>query len=428
MMKDALHVVHPRAAGLDIHKMEITATVRVCDGPGGPVCETKAFSALPDGLEALVAWLTSHDVSAAAMEGTGIYWRAPWDRVRDAGIEVQLLHAQHVKQLRGRKTDVEDSRWLARVCQFGLGRPSVVPDRQFHALRSMNRHRRSLVEERARVRNRAQKTIDRAGIRIGGIISDVFGVNGRIMLEGLVAGDSREDILSRLSAHVSGKLAALGSVLSLSLADWERAMLADQMAAEAALQGRLHAVETAMLERLQAHADTLDLLQTIPGIDRLAAASMLAEIGPDMSVFGSAHAFAAWAGLSPGNHESAGKRRRSATRKGSRHLRTAFVEAAHGAVRTRNCQFEGFYRNVAARRGSKRAIVATAHKMARILYVMLRDRVPYRDPGTDYEALLVGRNAPRWLRQLDRFGILQPMGDGTLRVNWNARDAAMQRN
>ena len=172
-------------------------------------------------------------------------------------------------------------------------------------------------------------------------------------------------------------------------------MLADQMAAEAALQARLNAVETAMLERLDAQGDTLDLLQTIPGIDRLAAASMLAEIGPDMSVFGSANAFAARAGLSPGINESVGKRRRSATRKGSRHLHTAFVEAAQGAVRTHNCHFEGFYRNVAARPGSKRAIVPTAHKMARILYVMLRDRVPYRDFGTDHEALLVGRNAPR---------------------------------
>ena len=157
--------------------------------------------------------------------------------------------------------------------------------------------------------------------------------------------------------------------------------------------------------------------------DGIAAASMLAEIGPDMSVFGSAHAFAAWAGLSPGNNESSGKRRRSAIRKGSRHLRAAFVEAAHGAVRTPNFQFEGFYRNVAARRGSKRAIVANAHKMARILFVMPRDR----DSGTNHEALLGGRNTSRWLRQLDRFGNLEPMGDGTLRVNWNARDAAMQR-
>ena len=194
-------------------------------------------------------------------------------------------------------------------------------------------------------------------------------------------------------------------------------MLADQMAAEAALQERLNAFETPMPERLEAHGETLDLLQTIPGIDRLAAASMLAEIGPDMSVCGSARAFAAWAGVSPRNHESVGKRRRSATRKGSRHLRAAFVEAAHGAVRTRNCQFEGFCRNVAARRESKRAIVTTAHKMARIVYVLLCDRVPYRHPGTDYEALPVGRNAPRRLRQLDRFGILEPMGNSTLRVN-----------
>ena len=274
MTKDALHVVHPRAAGLDIYKMEIMATVRLCDGPGNPVCEMKAFSALPEGLEALTAWLTSHDVAAAAMEGTGIYWRAPWDRLRDAGIEVLLLHAQHVKQLRGRKTDVENSRRLARVCPSGLGRPSGV-------------------QERARLRNRVQKTIDRAGIRIVGIISDVFGVNGRIMLAGLIDGDPREAILSRLSSHVRGKLAALGSALSLSLADWERALLADLMTAEAALQGRLIAVETAMLERLKAHAETLDLLQTIPGIDRLAVASLLAELGPDTSVFRSAHAFAA---------------------------------------------------------------------------------------------------------------------------------------
>ena len=215
------------------------------------------------------------------------------------------------------------------------------------------------------MRNRTQKTMDRIGIRIGGTISDVFCVDGRIMLEGLIAGDPREDILSRLSAHVSGELAALGS--ALSLADWERAMLADQMTAEAALQERLHAFETTMLKRLEAHADTLDLLQTIPGIDRKAAPSKLAEIGPDMSVFGSAHAFAASVGLSPGNNQSAGKRRRSVTRNGSRHLRAAFAEAAQGAVCTRNCQFEGFYRNVAARRRSKRAIVATAHKMARFL-------------------------------------------------------------
>ena len=253
-----------------------------------------------------------------------------------------------MKQLRGRKTDVEDSRWLARVCQFGLGRPSLVPDQTFLALRSLSRHRHSLVQERARVRNRVQKVIDRAGVRIGGIISDVFGVNGRIMLDGLIAGDPREVILGRLSHHVRGKLVALGSALSFALADWERTLLQDLVSAEAGLQTRLQAIEANMLERLEPHREALEILQTMPGIDRVAAASVLAETGPDMSVFGSAQAFTVWAGLSPGNNQTAGKRRHGATRKGSRHLRATLVEAAHAAARTSNCQFAGFTRNILA--------------------------------------------------------------------------------
>ena len=148
MVKDVLHAVHPRAAGFEVHRMEITATVRLCDGPGEPVCETGSFRALPPGLEELAGWLVGHAVSAAAMEGTG--WRAPWDRLIEAGIEAQLLHAQHVKKLRGRKTDIEDRSWLARACPFGLDCPSLVPDRAFLASGSLSRHRRSLVQVRAR--------------------------------------------------------------------------------------------------------------------------------------------------------------------------------------------------------------------------------------------------------------------------------------
>ena len=239
------------------------------------------------------------------------------------------------------------------------------------------------------MRNRAQKVIDRAGVRIGGIISDVFGVNGRIMLDGLIAGYSREAILCRRSHQVSGKLAALGSALSFTLADWERELLQDLVSAEAGLRNRLQAVEAMMRERLEPDRKALEMLQTMPGLDRLAAASILAGAGPDMSVFGSARAFAAWAGLSPDNNQTADKCRHGATRKGSRHLRATLVEAAHAVARTRNCQFVGFKTSVAARRGRKRALVANAHKMARILHVMLRDRAPYRDPGTGYAALMV---------------------------------------
>ena len=214
---------------------------------------------------------------------------------------------------------------------------------------------------------------------------------------------------------------------SFTLADWERALLQDLVSAEAGLRNRLQAVEAMMLERVEPHREALEILQMMPGIDRVAAASILAETGPDMIVFGSAQAFAAWAGLSPGNNKTAGKRRHGAIRKGPRHLRDSLVEAAHAAPSTRNCQFAGFTRSIAARRGSKRALVATAHEIARILYVMLRDRAPYRDPGTDYEALMVNRNAARRLRQLGQFGILDPRADGSLRVNWDTLKAAPKR-
>ena len=188
MLNDDLHVVHARAAGLDVHKLEITATVRLCATPRSePICETRTFSALASGLDALVAWLTGHGVEAAALEGTGVYWQAPWRALTAAGIEAQLLHAQHVRQLRGRKTDIEDSRWLARVCQFGLGQPSFVPDEAFCDLRNLVRHRRTLVAQRSQTRNRVQKVLDRSGIRIGGVLSDIFGLNGRRILDGLVA-------------------------------------------------------------------------------------------------------------------------------------------------------------------------------------------------------------------------------------------------
>ena len=424
MITDTLHVVHPRAAGIDVHKHQLTATVRVASGAGEPECETREFSALGPGLDALAAWLTSHGIEAAAMEGTGVYWRAPLDRLHEDGIEVQLLHAHQVKQLRGRKTDIEDSRWLARVCQFGLGRPSMVPDREFHGLRMLSRHRQRLVQERSRVRNRIQKVIDGAGVRVGGILSDVFGKNGRIILEGLVEGDDPRDILRRLTRHVSAKIEHLGDALSMELQDWERVILADLMDAERLVNARIGALDKEILKRLEPYEPILEILQTMPGIDRTAAAAILAETGPDMTVFPSAQAFAAWAGLAPGNNMSAGKRRASATRRGSRFLRSLLVEAAHGASRTKNCQFATFRSTLTARRGYKRAIVATAHKIARALYVMVRDQVPYRDPGTDYEALLVDRNAPRWLRQLAQFGLLQEQGNGTFRVNWQARSTA----
>ena len=415
MLKDDLHV-HARAAGLDVHKMEITATVRLSEAAGAPVCETRRFDALASGLSALAEWLAGHRVEAASMEATGVYWEAPFDALADAGIEVQLLNAQQVRQLRDRKTDIEDSRWLARVCQFGLGTPSFVPARE---LRVLCRHRRTLVAQRSRVRNRAAKVIDRSGARIGGVITDIFGMNGRRILDGLVDRLDREAILGSPVRHVRGKLERLGDALTMSLRDADRVVLADLLDEHDDLDRRIADLDRHLDEGMAGHDRRRRLLETIPGIDRVSAIAILVEASPDpVAVFGSARRLAAWAGVCPGNRESAGKRKVARTQPGARHLRTVLIACAHGAARTRNCQFHSYHKALLVRRGYKCAIVATAHKLARAVYAVLRDGQPCRDPEVDHEALVVRRNAPRWLAQLAEFGILESREDGTLAVDW----------
>ena len=417
MLNDELHVVHARAAGLDVHKMEITATVRLCEGGGEPLRETRRFDALAPGLAALADWLRDHRVAAAAMEATGVYWETPFDALAAAGVEVQLLNARQVKQLRGRKTDVEDSRWLARVCQFGLGTPSFVPPRAFRELRVLCRYRNTLVGQRSRARNRVAKVIDRGGVRVGGVLSDIFGRNGRAILDGLAAGDDPDAILGALSRHVRDKLDRLGDALAMTLRDVDRAILADLLAEHDAVDRRLADLGRHIDAGLAGHDRERDLLQTIPGIDRVAAAAILAEAGPDPArVFGSAARFAAWAGVCPGNDESAGKRRNARTRAGANHLRRVLIGCAHGAARTKGCQFHARHQALKIRRGYKRAVVATAHQLARTVFAVLRDGQPYRDPEVDYEALVVRRNAPRWLAKLREFGVLEQRPDGTLAV------------
>ena len=218
MCTDDMHVVCARAAGLDVHKMHVTATVRLCEaGSGAARTATREFSALPDGLRAMTEWLCGHGVTAAAMEGTGVYWKAPLEALEDAGIQADLHHAQQVKQIRGKKTDVNDSLWLARICQFGLALPSYVPPRLFRQLRQLTRYRRKLVDERSRARNRVHKTLDHDGMRLGGVLSDIFGVNGRRILDGLVAGHSPRYILANLTHHVAAKLAPLTQALAATL-------------------------------------------------------------------------------------------------------------------------------------------------------------------------------------------------------------------
>ena len=401
-------VVCPRAAGLDVHKMCITAAVRLCEAGGGPArTAVREFSALPDGLRAMTDWLRGHGVTAAAMEGTGVYWKAPFEALEEAGIHADLLHAQHVRQIRGKKTDTNDSLWLARICQFGLALPSYVPPRLFRQLRQLTRYRRRVVAERSRARNRVHKTLDHDGLRLGGILSDIFGVNGRRVLDGLVAERSPRCILAGLTGHVQAKLAPLAQALAATLDPLALFRLQMQVEAVDRADAALAALDTRIRTALADYQRPLRLLQTIPGIDLGSACTILVEIGPDLGAFREARHLGSWAGVAPGNNTSAGKRRSGRARAGNPTLRATLAECAHAAARTTGSQFHGYHRALAARLGYKRAILATAHKLLRVIHAVLRDDRPYIDPGIDYERLVVARNAPRWIRMLAQHGFLE---------------------
>ena len=402
---ETLNVIHARAAGLDVHKMQITATVLIALPGSQPRSTTRTFSALPSGVRALVGWLVGEEVTAAVLEATGIYWEAPYEALEEAGMEPILVQAQHVKQIKGRKTDVADSVWLARICQFGLGSPSMIPPPLFRRLRKVSRLRRQLIRDRASLRNRIHKILDATGPRIGGVLSDAFGVNGMRILEGIVAGKPTEEILNSLSPHVRHRLKDLRDALAVQLDDTSRFLIHDLLDAYNQATKRLARYDARLDEELSDFREQIDLLMTIPGIDHYSACAIIIEIGPDILIFPSRRHCAAWAGLCPGNNESAGKRRVSRTRRGNTTLREVLVECAHGAAHTSDCQFEGFSKALTVRRGRKRAIVATASKMLRVIYAVLKSGKPYQDPHTDYEAKMVLRNAPRWITMLQKHAL-----------------------
>ena len=340
------------------------------------------------------------------MEGTGVYWKVPFEALEDAGIHAELFHAQHVKQIRGKKTDVNDSLWLARICQFGLALPSYVPPRQFRQLRQLTRYRRTLVAERSRTRNRVHKTLDHDGLRLGGILSDIYGVNGRRILDGLVAGRPPGRILADLTTHVQAKLEPLAQALAPPSTRSRCSSCRCRSRSSTGPTPPSPCWIPASEPNWPSTSAPCGCLQTIPGIDFGSACTILVEIGPDLGAFREARHLGAWAGVAPGNNTSAGKRRSGRARKGNPTLRATLAECAHGAVRTKRSQFYNYHRALAGRIGYKRAILATAHKLLRVTHAVLRHDRPYTDPGIDYQQLVVERNAPRWLRMLRQYGFL----------------------
>lgn len=389
-------------AGLDVHRRQVVSTV-IREGSK----EAREYGTFHRELQELAHWLQREQVELAVMESTGIYWKAIYAALEDAGIETRVVNARHVKQVPGRKTDVQDSEWLAELARCGLLRSSFIPPRDLRELRLLTRYRRKLTGMLAAEKNRLHKVLDDAGIRLGCVVSDIDGISARAMVEALIRGGSTpEQMAEKALGRLQKKRDALQLALEGEISDRHRLVLKKILLHVKWLQRQIVTIDGQIVAAMKPYQEEWKLLQTIPGFDILSAAMLLAEIGVDMGRFAGRDRLCSWAGMCPGNQESAGKRNSGRTRKGNAYVRSLLCEAANSARKTQS-QFQGLYKGLVIRRGHKRAIVAVGHKILQVVYVLLSRKEPYRDPEIDYEALVVHRNAPRWLDALHKYGYLE---------------------
>jgi len=374
-------VVHDRCCGLDVHKKSITACLLTPEGK-----ETLTFSTMTDDLFRMAQWLQERGCTHVAMESTGVYWKPPYNVLELHEFEqVLVVNAQHMKAIPGRKTDVKDAEWIADLLKHGLLKGSYIPSREQREQRELVRYRKSLVQERTREVNRLQKVLEGANIKLSSVATNVLGVSGRAMLDALVAGTESPEVLAELAkGRLKDKKGHLIQALHGLLGEHQKMMIRTQLGHIDYLDGQIAELDKKIEEQMHPFEADLERLDSIPGIGRTTAEAILAEIGTKMDRFPSAAHLCAWAGVAPGNHESAGKRKSGRTTQGNPALRYTLVEAARAAARTKNTYLSAQYHRIAARRGANRAAVAVAHTILTIIFYMLTRQEDYHDLGADY--------------------------------------------
>jgi transposase len=400
-----MDTVVERCAGLDVHQASVTACVRFPKERGGREQVTETFGTTTAGLITLRDWLASFGVTLVGMESTGVYWRPVFYMLED-DFECWLLNAQHLHNVPGRKTDVADAAWICQLVEHGLVRPSFVPPKPIRELRDLTRYRKALIEERTREVQRLHKVLEDAGIKLATVASEVLGVSGRLMLEALVAGSHDPEVLAELArGRLRAKIPALREALEGRFLSYHRIIVGELLAHIDYLDESIERLNAEVDQVIAPFGKERDLLSTIPGIQKRTAEVLLAEIGPDMSRFASSAHLASWAGLCPGNNESAGKHHSGRTRKGSKWLRKGLVESARSACRSKDNYLAAQYARLKGRRGDGKAVIAVAHSMLVIAYHVLARQEPYRDLGASY---FLDRKSDahrnRLIRQLERLG------------------------
>ncbi len=400
-----MNVMLDRVAGLDVHQATVVATVRTPDGQAGRQVVTETFGTMTPDLWALREWLQAYGVTHVALESTGVYWKPVYYVLEDA-FQLLLINMQELKRVPGRKTDVRDSEWLAQLLECGLLKASFVPPPAIRELRDLTRYRVQQVRDRAQEVNRLYKVLEDSGLKLTSVITDVMGASGRAMLEALVAGTTDPVVLADLArGKLRKKLPALQRALQGRFRGHHALLITESLGKIDYLDDAIARLTAALDERLVPFEPLLARLDTIPGIDRIGAVSLLAETGGDMARFPTAGHLCSWGAMCPGQNESAGKRRSGKTRSGNKYLRGTLIQAGLGAIHSKHTALQARYHRVKRQRGHKKAVVAVGHQILEIAYYVMRDGVSYHELGADYfDRRHADRARRRHVRQLEAMG------------------------
>jgi transposase len=404
-MENSFDDIFPCCAGLDVHKESVEATVRRMEPNARLHQATRSWGTMTRDLRAMADWMAAQGVTHVAMESTGVYWKPIYNILEDR-FQVLLVNARHLKQVPGRKSDVRDSQWIAQLLQHGLLKGSFIPPLAQRELRDLTRHRTQLVEEKGRTVARIHKVLEDTNIKLASVASDVLGVSGRAILEALIEGQEDPIKLADMAQRkLRGKIPELEKALEGHLSQHHRFLLRLLWKQLAQQEELLAELDARIEEQTRPFAAEIERLDAVPGVDRRVAETVLAEVGADMSPFPTHYHVASWAGMCPGNEDSAGKRKRRRIPPGNRWLKRTLVQAAWAASHKKNSYLASQYRRLAGRRGKKRALVAVGHSLLVIFYHMLKRGTTYADLGGDFfDRLEPQRLARYYVRRLEALG------------------------